>query len=59
MELTGQYATGVDKAEYWGFFEQWAANSQYGYPLSWHRTEQEALAAAEEYYRTRPYLLDQ
>lgn len=54
-----KYATGVDKAEYWKLFRQWAANSQYGYPLSWHKTKDVAVKVADAYYATRRHLLDQ
>lgn len=59
MSDTPKYDTGVIIAEYWPLFEEWSANSQYGYPLSWHKTEGAALRAAKEYYSTRQYLLNQ
>ena len=49
-----RYDTGVTVAQYWSFFEQWAANSQYGYPLSWHKTQLEAEQAATAYYSVHP-----
>jgi len=50
------YDTGAPVAEYFPVFEEWAANSQYGYALSWHKTKAEAIQAARDYYKDKPEL---
>ena len=49
-----KYDTGVEVAEWWPFFGQWSANSQYGYPLAWHKTKEDAVRAAIVYYTAHP-----
>ena len=48
----------MKKAEFWSFFGKWAALSQYGYVLSWHASEAEAIAAHELFYASRQHLLN-
>lgn len=48
------YDTGFAVAEFWSFFGQWAANSQYGYPMEWCKSQAEAEAYARSYYAAHP-----
>jgi hypothetical protein len=50
------FETKVPVAEYYPLFNEYAANSQYGYPLEWFKTEQEAIMYARKYYQLHPEL---
>lgn len=53
------YDTGIFAATWWPLHNQWSANSQYGYVMSWHDTREQALQAARAFYDARRELIFQ